>query len=240
MGPGMQYEEPRMVHPARLLPEWASSNCRLALTGRYLNMLLKDHAFIRMAYRNFHPLGERMYRSSQPTPGQVSDMAGMGIKTIINLRGRREGCGSYFYEVRACAAHGIDLIDFRVRSRDAPHKDDLFAAREMWDRIRYPAVMHCKAGADRVGFMSALYMFVAEGRPLEEAQGQLSWKYGHIRQAKTGILDYFFDQFARTGGRSVDEFYDWVEKDYDRERFKDAFLSKRWANIVTDTVLHRE
>ncbi|SNR95870.1 Tyrosine phosphatase family protein [Azospirillum sp. RU38E] len=240
MGQGMQYEEPRMVYPARLLPEWASSNCRKALTARYLNMLFQDHAFIRMVHRNFHPLGGRMYRSSQPTPGQVADLAAMGIRTIINLRGRREGCGSYFFEVRACARLGIDLIDFRVRSRDAPYKEDLFAAREMWSRIRSPAVMHCKAGADRVGFMSTLYMFVVEGRPLAEAQQQLSWRFGHIRQAKTGILDYFFDSFARTGGRTVDEFYEWVDKEYDREQLKRDFLSRRWANLLTDKLLHRE
>lgn len=236
----MQYEEPRMASPARLLPAWASISCPWAISSRYANMLFKDHAFIRMAYRNMHPLDDRMWRAAQPTPGQVEDMAKAGIRTIINLRGRRESCGSYFFEVRNCARLGIELIDFPVRSRDAPRKDDIFAAVEMWRRIRYPAVMHCKAGADRVGLMSALYVLLVKREPLETAQQQLSWRYGHLREAKTGILDYFLETFAASGGRTAEDFLTWVEKDYDPVRFKATFRSKRWANLMMDQLLLRE
>lgn len=236
----MQYEEPRLMRQTASVPDWARSDCWRVMTGRYVNMLFKDHAFIRMAYLNMHALGPDMYRSAQPTPGQIDELATKGIRTIINLRGRRPGCGSYFFEVRACARLGIDLIDFPVRSRDAPRKDDLFAARTLWTGQQGPTLMHCKAGADRVGFMSVLYQFVALGLPLAEAQKQLSWRYGHLRQAKTGILDRFFQAFAATGGTSVDDFYTWVDRDYDPVRFKADFLSQRWANILTDDVLRRE
>lgn len=236
----MQYEETRLRHAVIGLPEWAQSDCRRVLARRYADMLFNDHAFIRMAYRNFHRIGPDMYRSSQPTPGQMDDLARMGIRRIINLRGRRITCGSYFYEVRACARLGIELIDFPVRSRDVPRKEDLFAARELFHRLDGPTVMHCKAGADRVGLMSVLYQFVGLGLPLEQAMGQLSWKYGHLRQSKTGILDQFFDSFMATGGRTVDEFYQWVERDYDPVAMKAGFLSRRWANILMDRLLRRE
>ena len=54
-------------------------------------------------------------------------------------------------------------------------------------------LMHCKSGADRAGLMSVLYRFLHEGVPLKEATQELSLKYGHFRQADTGILDYFFE-----------------------------------------------
>lgn len=236
----MQYEDTRLRHTPVELPEWAQSDCRRVLLRRYADMLFNDHAFIRMAYRNLHRIGPAMYRSSQPTPGQMNDLARMGIRTIINLRGRRITCGSYFFEVRACARLGIELIDFPVRSRDVPRKEDLFAARELFRRLDGPTVMHCKAGADRVGLMSVLYQFVGLGLPLEQAMGQLSWKYGHLRQSKTGILDHFFDSFGATGGRTVDEFYRWVEYDYDPAAMKAGFLSRRWANVIMDKLLRRE
>ncbi|MBP7340317.1 sulfur transferase domain-containing protein [Niveispirillum sp.] len=236
----MQYEETRLRHAVVGVPEWAQSDCWRVLTRRYADTLFNDHAFIRMAYRNFHCIGPDMYRSSQPTPGQIDDLARMGIRTIINLRGRRPTCGSYFFEVRACARLGIELVDFPVRSRDVPRKEDLFAARELFRRLEGPTVMHCKAGADRVGLMSVLYQFVGLGLPLEQAMEQLSWKYGHLRQSKTGILDHFFESFLATGGRSVDEFYQWVATMYDPAAMKAGFLSRRWANVVTDRLLQRE
>lgn len=236
----MQYEETRLRHAGIGVPEWARSDCRRLLARRYADMLFNDHAFIRMAYRNFHRIGPDMYRSSQPTRGQMDDLARMGIRTIINLRGRRTTCGSYFFEVRACARLGIELVDFPVRSRDVPRKEDLFAARELFRRLEGPTVMHCKAGADRVGLMSVLYQFVGQGQPLEQAMAQLSWKYGHLRHSKTGILDHFFESFLATGRRTVDEFYDWAEKEYDPATMKAGFRSRRWANLIMDKVLRRE
>lgn len=236
----MQYEETRLRHAGIGVPEWARSDDPRILARRYADMLFNDHAFIRMAYRNFHRIGPDMYRSSQPTPGQMDDLGRMGIRTIVNLRGRRPTCGSYFFQVRAAARLGIDLIDFPVRSRDVPRREDLFAARDLFSRLDGPTVMHCKAGADRVGLMSVLYQFVHLGLPLEQAVQQLSWKYGHLRQSKTGILDHFFECFLATGGRSVDEFYAWVENGYDPVAMKAGFLSRRWANVVMDKLLRRE
>ncbi|MFV3075983.1 fused DSP-PTPase phosphatase/NAD kinase-like protein [Niveispirillum fermenti] len=236
----MRYEEPRLPHSGIVLPDWARSDCWWALTRRFADLMVNDHAFIRMAYRNFHPIGPDMYRSSQPTPGQMRLLADMGVRTIINLRGRRPTCGSYFFEVRACARLGIDLIDFPVRSRDVPRKEDLFAVQDLWRRLEGPTVMHCKAGADRVGLMSVLYQFTGLGLPLPQALGQLSWRYGHLRQSKTGILDHFFESFLASGGTSVTDFYQWVEHDYDPVGMKAAYRSRSWANLVTDRMLVRE
>ncbi len=38
-------------------------------------------------------------------------------------------------------------------------------ARALFDRIEYPALFHCKSGADRVGLMAALYLFFKEASP---------------------------------------------------------------------------
>ena len=65
-------------------------------------------------------------------------------------------------------------------------------------------LMHCKSGADRAGLMSVLYRFLHEGVPLKEAKKELSLKYGHIRQAHTGILDYFFETLPRGQRRAAD------------------------------------
>ncbi|QJE73497.1 dual specificity protein phosphatase family protein [Aerophototrophica crusticola] len=211
-----------------------------ALFGRYVNSLFKDHAFIRMAYKNMFQISPKMWRSSQPTPAHVAAAAKMGIKTIINLRGRRDDCGSYYLEKRACEKYGITLVDFPVNSRDAPKKEKMLEAREIWSRIEYPALMHCKAGSDRVGFMSALYLYVHEGVPIEQAVKQLHWRFGHLKQAKTGILDHFWETYRAHDKATPTEFFEWVEKHYDPVAFKAGFMAQWWANVLTDRIIRRE
>lgn len=221
-------------------PRRLSFGERRDLFNRYVNMLFVDHAVFRLVYSNMHRISANMYRSSQPTPGHIARAARMGIKTIINLRGRREDCGSWVLEDKACREYGVTLVDFPVNSRDAPKKHNLHAARDIWNRIEYPALMHCKAGSDRVGFMSVLYLFIHEGVPLDQALKQLSLKYGHVRQAKTGILDHFYESYLAYDRETPTDFYTWVDEVYDPPKMKAEFLSTWWANTITDGVLKRE
>jgi len=232
----MADETSKMLDVAAQVPQVGRGH----LMGRYVNSIFKDHAFIRMVYKNMFRIAPGMYRSSQPTPAHVADAKKLGIRTIINLRGRRDDCGSYFLEERACRRHGVTLVDFPINSRDAPKKENLHRAREIWNSIEYPALMHCKAGSDRVGFMSTLYMLVHEKRPVEEAMGQLHWRFGHIRQAKTGILDMFFEEYAAANAAAPIDFYAWVDRVYDPVDFKARFMSSWWANTLTDRLLKRE
>ncbi|HYC05562.1 MAG TPA: sulfur transferase domain-containing protein [Azospirillaceae bacterium] len=211
-----------------------------AVARHFLNSIFKDHAFIRMIYMNAFDVSPNMRRSGQPTPAQIRDAARQGIRTIVNLRGRRENCGSWVLEEEACRRHGVRLVDFPVNSRDVPKKETLHKAREMFASIEYPALMHCKAGADRVGFMSALYLLVHERRPLEDAVRQLDWRYGHFRQAKTGILDYFFDAYRDHIRQDPVDFYTWVDQVYDPPALKTRFMSQWWANVLNEKVLRRE
>ncbi len=114
------------------------------------------------------------------------------------------------------------------------------AARELFERIEYPMLMHCKSGADRVGLMSVLYRHIREGVPLAVAKQELSLRYGHIRQAETGILDHLFDRYVEYDRRRPITFFDWVESIYDPDDLVRSFRSKAWANQFVDHVLVRE
>ncbi|WP_246337351.1 fused DSP-PTPase phosphatase/NAD kinase-like protein [Azospirillum oleiclasticum] len=198
-----------------------------------------DHAVFRLMYANHYQVGPGMFRSSQPSPSHIRRAAAAGVKTIINLRGSRD-CASYTLEAEACRAYGLTLVDFPVNSRAAPKKETLHRARAMFESIEYPALMHCKSGADRAGFMAALYLLVHEKKPLDEAMRQLHWRYGHFKQAKTGILDHFFELYGRYSERRPIAFYDWVDQVYDPEETASSFRSREWANAVVDRVLERE
>jgi protein tyrosine phosphatase (PTP) superfamily phosphohydrolase (DUF442 family) len=212
---------------------------RSAPAARYLDMLLIDHLIIRLFFPNRHRLSAEAWRAAQPLPHQIGYLARKGIRTIVNLRGSTP-TSTYEAERSACARAGITLVDFRIRSRDLPTRDELRAARELFGRLDYPILMHCKSGADRVGLMSALYQHMRRGVPIAEAKRELSLRYGHIRQADTGILDYFFERYLADNAKAPIPFADWVETVYNAGELKRSFRAKGWANRLVNSVLRRE
>ena len=225
-----------LPHNAPPAPEISSS----ARVRAMLDMWLKDHGFIRDIYCNRHRISEQAWRSAQPAPHHLRDAKRAGIKTVLNLRGRRDTCGSYILEREACEKLGLRLVDFPIRSRGALEKETLKAAIGVFDTLDYPILMHCKSGADRAGFMAALYLFLREKRPLDEALGQLSLKYGHVRQAKTGVIDYFFRRFREETDGSPDSLRPWIEGPYDPRELDAAFKESWAARVLVNAILHRE
>jgi protein tyrosine/serine phosphatase len=179
-----------------------------------------------------------MWRSAQPGPDAVRRLAERGVKSILNLRGERN-CGSYILEKRACQAHGVTLIDMPINSRTAPDAARVLKLKEIFDTVATPALLHCKSGADRAGLAATLFLHLHEGLPVAEARKQLSWRYGHVKQARTGVIDYFFDEYERrANGRTLIE---WVQsQDYDAGALTEHFRSNVLANALVDFVLRRE
>ena len=225
----------RIVHERT--PDWLVRT--MGPTAKYIDMLLFDHGVFRLAYLNRHRLGDKAWRSAQPAPHDLVWFQRAGVKTIVNLRGPRL-CGSYSLEEAHCRRLGLELVNYTVRSRATPSLKELEGAKELFERVTYPVAMHCKSGADRAGLMSVLYMHFVEGQPIEEAVGQLSLRYGHIRQADTGIIDHFFETYMACNRRKPVDFWTWVQTDYDPAAVHASFKSSSLATRFVGGVLRRE
>jgi protein tyrosine/serine phosphatase len=205
-----------------------------------------DHAIIRRLYRNTHAVAPGVWRSYQPSPSDLEKWARRGIKTIVNLRGPKPSA-ALFLEEEACERLGLRLVNFRVFSREAPSFETLCGARDLFVRIEYPALFHCKSGADRVGLMSALYLFFSGIAPLDRALEQLSLRYGHLRQGKTGVIDAAFEIYLDHAASNsislddVDAFLAWAHSSaYDPVTIKRDFKSGFIGNLLTEFLLRRE
>ena len=205
----------------------------------YRDLTWGDHGFLRLRFANHHPIGGGMFRENQPSPNRIAQWAKMGIKTNVNLRGESPK-GFYLLEKEACEKHGITMVDFRVFSRDTHTPEKIRGAKELFESIEYPAVMHCKSGADRTGIMGVLYRHFHMGDSIEKAMEQLEFKYLHVKQGKTGMLDFFFKDYLTYAKTHDIEFIDWVETVYNPADVKARFMEQWSGNPVTELILRRE
>ena len=213
-----------------------------ARRAAWLNSLFIDHALLRLGWRNWGVVESgRLYRSNHPTPWQLRQaVRRFGIRTVINLRGHREVCGSDALGRQAAADLGLVHIDAPLESRGAPHKDRVLRLAGIFQRLEEPALIHCKSGADRTGLAAGIWLLV-QGRGVEEALGQLSLRFGHVAAARTGILDAFFRSYAGFVARHGPKpFLDWVREDYSEDALRAAFRSTPWADRLVDGMLRRE
>jgi protein tyrosine/serine phosphatase len=206
--------------------------------ARY-DLVWGDHGFLRFWFNNQHDIGGGMFRANQPSPERIAKLAEQGIKTIVNLRGPSPK-GFYDLEVEACEKHNIKLVNFRMYSRDTPTKESLHAAKDLFEGIEYPALMHCKSGADRTGITGVLYKHFHMGLPIEEAVEQLRFRYLHVKAGKTGMLDFFFNDYIEYNKIHDISFIDWVDTIYDPADVKARFMSGWIGNTISEKILRRE
>ncbi len=181
-----------------------------------------DHAILRGVWTNEQEIAPGVYRSNHPTHERFEKMRERGIVSVLNLRGESVSA-HYLTEKASCDALGLTLVNATLHARAAASRADILHLIAMFRQIERPFVMHCKSGADRAGFASAIYLMVIEGRPLSEARKMLSWRYGHIRNAKVGILDYIFDCYEAHSTRTPISFEDWVASEYDPKDIQTRF-----------------
>ena len=205
----------------------------------YLDMIFVDHGIFRIFYANRFEIADGVWRSSQPWPHQVRSYARMGIRTIVNLRGERD-CGSYRLEIEACRKYGIELVEYKLRSRSAPQPEVITDFEAFFNALEHPILIHCKSGADRVGLASTLYLYLIKRSSLEDAQKQLHARYGHFKHASTGIIDHFFEQYSEYAKVNPISLREWVDNVYDRRELKASFKASYWSSVLVDKILRRE
>jgi protein tyrosine/serine phosphatase len=151
-----------------------------------------------VAADNFHVVSPgQVYRSSQMNSNALAQIIHeYGIKSILNLRGEKPKDAWYPDETNTASQLGVKHFDFA-----------LSAAREVTDKeieqilaiIRdapKPVLIHCQAGADRTGLVSALYCLAIESQTPVEADKQLTVWYGHVPLLQTMAMDRSFWRYV--------------------------------------------
>jgi protein tyrosine phosphatase (PTP) superfamily phosphohydrolase (DUF442 family) len=210
-----------------------------ASLATWADSLLLDHGVFRTVWDNFaEVIPGRLYRSNHPTPGRLARLVRLhGIRTVVNLRGEKPN-GSNTLSLQAARRLGLAHAFLAFESRGAPHRDRILRFHDLYGRMATPALIHCKSGADRAGLAAGLAILFEGGRAAE-ALRQLSWRFGHVRGSRAGVLDAFFILYATTGEGRL-PFLDWVDREYDEARLRQTFAADRLASFINDRLLRRE
>ena len=117
--------------------------------------------------QNLYKVDDGFYRGAQPTAAGFGELAGLGVKTVLDLAGGK-GDGLFVHDGSLKLVHvpmsAFGLHDGRV----------LEALRVMADPSNRPLMIHCKHGADRTGALVALYRVVVQGWTKEKAVEEMN------------------------------------------------------------------
>lgn len=187
---------------------------------------LMDHAFLRRYWTNLYEIAPGAWRSNQPSPQRLERYAKMGIRSVITLRGNAPH-SHYLFEEEACARLGLSFHSVAIHARQLVPRGVLLDLLDLFETVERPFVMHCKSGADRAGLASVLYLLHIEKQPLKVARCQLSWRYLHLKNDKTGILDFMLDAYAADIADTPMPIRQWIETRYDNRTLSAAFRRSR-------------
>ena len=205
----------------------------------WFDSLIRDGRLSGLFYANKHHLGGDVWRSSQPNPFGIRRFAAAGGKSILSLRGDNCG-GSYALEREEAQRLGLTLTFWQCAAAKIMPPEGIQNLIDTLRRLERPILIHCKSGADRMGFVSVIYKHVILGEPIDEAMGQLSLKYGHIRSSRTGVLDLFFETYKAQNDDGALSFEDWLHSRCDPDAINAAFKKGPVVGWIEETILRRE
>lgn len=162
---------------------------------------------------NFHSVEEgQLYRSAQLSKAEIArEIDAHHIRSVLNLRGPNPNDQWYQDEVAATHEHGAALYDVGISAQEAVAPEKIEKILTILRDAPKPILVHCRAGADRTGLVSALYRYAIQGQSAETAEHELSLRYGHFPYltSKSGAMDdsasaYFLSHSqSKLGGTSA-------------------------------------
>lgn len=182
---------------------WLKWSRRLVLLALLVFLALLAFAGWLRWTGNLHPLiGQRYYRSAQlDAAGWENAYKTYHIRSVLNLRGANAGQPWYDEEVRLAQQNHVVHYDFRMSAGQRLSPDQIDRVVALLKQAPKPVLIHCQAGADRTGLISAI-LRLKQGDSPEQARQQLSLRYGHFPYlgSSTIAMNQSFDAYLQARG----------------------------------------
>ena len=147
---------------------------------------------------NFHEVEKGVvYRSSWLGSEKLEQAVDrLGVKSVLNLCGEQPGAAWYEGEVEVSRRRGVKFVSLALSANTALDASQVAKLAEVVRDAPKPLLIHCRAGSDRTGLASAVYVAL-RGGSLRDAQDQLSLYYGHFPYfgSKSVAMDITLERF---------------------------------------------
>jgi len=142
--------------------------------------------FPNIKIKNFGQMDEHFYRGAQPEPNDYTVMAGLGIKTIIDLRDDPTS-----YEKSSAEAAGLKYVNIPMSDKRKPSNDMIEAFLTIAkDESSLPIYVHCVGGRHRTGLIGAIYRFNRYGWDFNQVYREMKNYDYYSRWGHGAIKDY--------------------------------------------------
>jgi protein tyrosine/serine phosphatase len=109
----------------------------------------------KVTIKNFGQMDNRFFRGGQPKENDYSQLAALGIKTVIDLQNEPTA-----YEKRDVEALGMKYVNIPMSDKDYPESAKIEQFLKLVDDpTTGKFYVHCAGGRHRTGVMGAVYRF---------------------------------------------------------------------------------
>jgi tyrosine-protein phosphatase SIW14 len=124
---------------------------------------------------NFGRLNTNYYRGAQPKGQDYADLAGLGIKMVIDLT--KDGDPG---EMALAQKAGMKWLRIPMTTHETPTSEVIAQfLRVVTDPANQPVYVHCQGGRHRTGVMTAVYRMTQEGWTAAQAFAEMKqYKFG--------------------------------------------------------------
>ncbi len=141
---------------------------------------------------NFGKVNDHIYRGGQPVGANYRQLADIGIKTVLDLRGDSET------DSRALAEKaGMRYINLPMAPKQYPQPDAAQRFLEIVnDSSAWPVYVHCAGGRHRTGAMIGVYRITVDGWDLDRAYQEMK-DYGFYTRLGHGCYRDYINAYYR-------------------------------------------
>ena len=143
-------------------PAFAQTNAAPVGTG-------SAAALSRIHIGNFGKVNDNYFRGSQPKGADYTDLAAIGVKTVIDLQADGPSNEAGFVK-----AAGMNFVRIGMTTTKAPTEAQIAQFFEIVNNpANQPVFVHCAGGRHRTGTMTALYRMTFDGWNAAQAYNEM-------------------------------------------------------------------